>query len=81
MAAVRLTEVIAALDLGTAIPGFLWQIDVLTGEITTGRVVGVNGCPWCGLGRSKKDRSVKLLREELSYLWSPIRGLSKGDAR
>lgn len=69
MAAIRLDEVITALDAATAVPGYVWQIDVLSGEITAGTVVGVHDCRWCGLGKPKETRTVAELRETLRYVW------------
>ncbi|WZX99234.1 TOMM precursor leader peptide-binding protein [Bacillus sp. FSL W7-1360] len=43
------------------VSGCLWQMDVLTRESCRSLVVGVHGCPRCGLGRSEKDRSVDQL--------------------
>jgi bacteriocin biosynthesis cyclodehydratase domain-containing protein len=71
MAAIRVSEVITALDQGCVVPGHIWQIEVLTGEITTGTAIGVHDCPWCGLGKPKQARSVSGLQEELAYLWPP----------
>jgi bacteriocin biosynthesis cyclodehydratase domain-containing protein len=72
MAANRLTDAISVLDAKAATPGSVWQIDILTGEITTSRVIGVHDCRWCGLGKPKETRSAIELREALSYLWSPL---------
>lgn len=69
MAAIRLDEVIAAVDAETAVPGYIWQIDVLTGEINAGIVVGVHDCRWCGLSKPKETRAVAELRQELRDLW------------
>jgi bacteriocin biosynthesis cyclodehydratase domain-containing protein len=59
-----------AIDTSSVTPGLIWQLDILTGEITTATLVGVHNCTYCGLRRSPLERSVSGIREQLSYLWS-----------
>jgi bacteriocin biosynthesis cyclodehydratase domain-containing protein len=70
MAAVRLSETIDALDRSTATAGEVWQIDMITREITTSMVVGVHDCPWCGLGQSPRTRSFAGIQSHLADLWT-----------
>jgi bacteriocin biosynthesis cyclodehydratase domain-containing protein len=70
MTACRLTEVIGSVDSNEARPGSIWQVEMLTGEVSTGLVTGVHDCPFCGLGRSRSARSVGELKTSLAYLWS-----------
>ncbi|AEV84086.1 hypothetical protein ACWT_3063 [Actinoplanes sp. SE50] len=43
--------------------GRVRQIEVPTQQLRTGRVVGVHGCPRCGLGRDEQTRSYDRLPE------------------
>ncbi|OAJ76157.1 hypothetical protein AYJ08_19960 [Brevibacillus sp. SKDU10] len=52
----------------TSISGSLWQINILTSEPLQTQVIGVHGCPRCGLGRQEEDRSVAQLRVDLKNL-------------
>jgi bacteriocin biosynthesis cyclodehydratase domain-containing protein len=70
MGAARLAQTIQALDSSTAIPGQIWTIDLITRRIVVGTLVGIHGCPRCGLGRAEDSRSIAEMRSELSYLWS-----------
>jgi len=70
MAAVLLSEAVVALDSGVAVPGYIWQIEFLTGEITASALVGVHDCDWCGLKKPRATRSVEDLQKNISYLWS-----------
>jgi bacteriocin biosynthesis cyclodehydratase domain-containing protein len=45
--------------------GFVWKMDVFSGNVSTGRLVGVDGCPNCGSGRAFETRSCAQLREAL----------------
>ncbi|MEU4216692.1 TOMM precursor leader peptide-binding protein [Actinoplanes sp. NPDC026623] len=49
--------------------GRVRQIDVPTQQLHTGRVVGVHGCPRCGLGRDETTRSYERLPALLSGVW------------
>jgi bacteriocin biosynthesis cyclodehydratase domain-containing protein len=69
LAAARIVENIDALDSSTAIPGYIWQIDVLTRRETTGTMVGVHDCRRCGLQRLAATRGFVAMEQELSYLW------------
>jgi bacteriocin biosynthesis cyclodehydratase domain-containing protein len=69
MAASRIAQVIDQLDTGENLGGYLWQIDMTTGDISTSRAVGVHACPHCGLGRPSATRSFHEMQETLGYLW------------
>jgi bacteriocin biosynthesis cyclodehydratase domain-containing protein len=70
MAAARIAQIIDALDASTAVPGHIWQIDMITRQIVTGTMVGLHGCPQCGLHRDAHTRSFLEMRRDLEYLWA-----------
>lgn len=70
MASARLSHTIYALDSSSAVPGSVWEIDTLSREIKTGKVIGVHGCPYCGLKRAETDRGFAEMRSALNYLWT-----------
>jgi bacteriocin biosynthesis cyclodehydratase domain-containing protein len=70
LAASRLSEIIDAIDLGEDIGGHVWRIDMITRKTTVATMVGVHGCPQCGLPRPEETRSIDDIRAQLSYLWS-----------
>ncbi|KUL29609.1 TOMM precursor leader peptide-binding protein [Actinoplanes awajinensis] len=49
--------------------GRVRQIDVPTQQLRAGRVVGVHGCPRCGLGRDETTRSYVRLPDLLQGVW------------
>jgi len=51
--------------------GKLWQVDIFSREVTTGELVGVDGCCCCGLPRPLHSRTYTEMRESLAYLWNP----------
>jgi bacteriocin biosynthesis cyclodehydratase domain-containing protein len=70
MAAGRVSETIDAIDCATAVPGQVWQIDLLTRKTSTARAIGIDGCPRCGLGRQAATRGFSDLQTQLAYLWA-----------
>lgn len=68
MAATLIAQTMASIESSTAIPGYIWQIDMITRSVSTAVVVGVHDCSWCGLGRPKETRSFAALQEQLSFL-------------
>jgi bacteriocin biosynthesis cyclodehydratase domain-containing protein len=70
MGAARVSDTIDALDSARAVPGYIWQIDLLTRTITVGRAIGIDSCPRCGLGRFGPTRGISDLKEQLKYLWT-----------
>jgi bacteriocin biosynthesis cyclodehydratase domain-containing protein len=71
MGAVRICQVIEQIDSGEAVAGRLWQMDMLTRDITSSTVVGVHDCAQCGLHRDPKTRGSADLERRLAYLWPP----------
>ena len=72
LGAARLCEVVdavEAVDEGRSVAGTVWQIDMLTREITTSTSVGVDGCAQCGLRRDPNGRTVAEMQKALEYLW------------
>jgi bacteriocin biosynthesis cyclodehydratase domain-containing protein len=70
LAAVRLAQV--AREVETAphhAAGRVWWFDMMRRHATIGRVVGVHGCRWCGLGRDERKRSYAAMRAELDRLF------------
>lgn len=69
IAAARVAKVIALSDCSLVIPGYVWQIDILTRKMTSAIAVGVHDCPQCGMHRPASTRSCGDLRSDLTYLW------------
>jgi bacteriocin biosynthesis cyclodehydratase domain-containing protein len=74
MAAARISQTIAALDDQKALPGHVWEMNMLTREVTNSRVAGVHGCRRCGLGREPGTRSIAEIQQRLGYLWAGVSG-------
>lgn len=70
MGAARIRQTIEALDSSTATAGQIWQIDMLTGHVVTGLVIGVHGCSRCGEPRPESTRSYAEMQQKLGYLWT-----------
>lgn len=71
LAAAAVDDVVARLRADPeAEAGRVRQIEVTTQQMRTGRVVGVHGCPKCGLGRDETTRSYERLPEMLQEVWS-----------
>jgi bacteriocin biosynthesis cyclodehydratase domain-containing protein len=64
----RVSATIDALNSPHTLAGAIWQIDLLTLRITTGKVVGVDNCPRCGLHRPVEMRSVAEMQQALAHL-------------
>ena len=69
MGAARLSQIIDAIDSGVDRAGFIWQLDMLTGAISTGKLIGIHGCERCGTGRREDVRSYADMQSALKYLW------------
>lgn len=67
--AVQIASAIQSRDHLNQIAGNIWQIDLFTREVTTGYLVGVDGCPYCGLDRPLDSRSYAEMQTKLAYLW------------
>lgn len=50
--------------------GFVWRMDLNNREIIGRKVIVVDRCDLCGLGRGGWDISTKQMRESISYLYS-----------
>lgn len=70
MGAAKISEAVDALDSATAIPGSIWQIDMITRKVTTSTVVGIHNCSRCGLRQSPATRSFAEMQHRLAYLWT-----------
>jgi bacteriocin biosynthesis cyclodehydratase domain-containing protein len=70
VAAARTAAIVEAVDSGSALGGYTWQMDMITRAVATGTVVGVHGCDQCGLGRSVEERTFSAMRDDLSWLFS-----------
>lgn len=77
LAAARLSELIEDVDSLKASGGYIWQIDMMTREITTSIALGFHNCPRCGLHRDATQRSYATLRQDLAYLWAQGSGEAK----
>ena len=69
MGAARINEAVTLFQRAQAIPSAIWQIDMLSLDITQTVAVGVNDCPRCGLRRPPATRSFSELQKRLAYLW------------
>ena len=69
MGAARINEAVKLFQREQAIPGEIWQIDMLSLDITQTVAVGVNDCPRCGLQRPATTRNFSELQKNLAYLW------------
>ncbi|GIF05517.1 TOMM precursor leader peptide-binding protein [Actinoplanes siamensis] len=70
LAAAAAAEVVGRIrEDAAAEAGRVRQIEVATQQVRTGRVVGVHGCPRCGLGRDETTRSYERLPEMLQGVW------------
>jgi len=80
IAAARVFQLLQAWLTGAALPGNVWQIDMLTRVVATSTTVGIHGCPRCGLNRSAGERTYASLREALAHLWEPaVHAAGRGD--
>jgi bacteriocin biosynthesis cyclodehydratase domain-containing protein len=55
------------------IGGLIWQMHLFSGEVETGHLVGVDGCPVCGLNRPVESRTYSEAKKELAFLWEGTR--------
>jgi bacteriocin biosynthesis cyclodehydratase domain-containing protein len=69
IAATQINLLIEEMDSAVAVPGYIWQIDMMDRRITTSRVIAVHDCARCGLRRSRATRSYLEMRLELAHLW------------
>jgi hypothetical protein len=69
MGAARINEAVTLFQRAQITPAEIWQIDMLSLDITQTIAVGVHGCPRCGLHRPSATRSFSELQNRLAYLW------------
>jgi bacteriocin biosynthesis cyclodehydratase domain-containing protein len=72
LAAARISDCIDSLDTSRSIPGSIWEIDLMTRAIMTSKVIGIHGCPRCGLHRAEATRGFAELQQQLAYLWTNV---------
>jgi bacteriocin biosynthesis cyclodehydratase domain-containing protein len=62
--------------------GQVWVVDLFTRAVSSGKVVGIDGCAHCGLARDLQNRSFAQMKSELADLWMdselPIMGRGVG---
>ncbi len=69
LAAARAAAMLRRLERAPGeVAGRVWQMNVLTPRPSEGTVVGVHGCPSCGLGRNEEERSSAELQAALRWL-------------
>lgn len=67
-AAARIASAIRGAQDSSA-AGSVWEMDMLSRQIVTGTLCGVDGCTYCGQMHDPKTRSYAAVRTALSYLW------------
>ena len=70
LGAAKLAAVLDRILSGSALGGYIWEIDMITRDMFDWTVIGVHGCHQCGLQRPAETRSVTEMRESLKHLWS-----------
>jgi bacteriocin biosynthesis cyclodehydratase domain-containing protein len=70
IAASQIAQTLRALATSSEAAGYIWQMDLLTGRISTSTLVGIHNCPQCGLHRPALMRSVAEMRDALAGLWN-----------
>lgn len=68
MCAARIAAGIQSQNHLQELAGHIWQVHMLTQEVSTNFLIGVDGCAWCGLGRPFKNRTYAEIQEELACL-------------
>jgi bacteriocin biosynthesis cyclodehydratase domain-containing protein len=69
LGAAQLSRTIDRIDQDECAGGDLWQMNVLTREVTTSTVIGVDACLYCGLGRPLNDRTCRELQARFAGRW------------
>lgn len=62
----QIVKTLAARQTPREIAGSIWQRSVFTGQVSRGRLSGVDGCALCGLQRPLEDRTYRALQDELA---------------
>ncbi|MBB5061067.1 bacteriocin biosynthesis cyclodehydratase domain-containing protein [Granulicella aggregans] len=71
LAAARIAHLLRTIDNGCAVAGSVWQMNLLTLQVQQSTVVGIHGCPKCGLQRSLNLLSTGELQQTIKNLWAP----------
>ena len=74
MGASRICQMIRLLQEPAEYAGAIWQIDMLSFEITVSKLVGIHACSRCGLELNRHACGFDVMKAELSHLWK-----SEGD--
>jgi len=78
MAAVQIVAILGSREQLEQWAGKIWQLDLFSREVTTGELIGVDGCARCGLNRPLNTRSYAEMQDTLAYLWSEDSSGEKG---
>jgi bacteriocin biosynthesis cyclodehydratase domain-containing protein len=81
IAALRVAQLVNLLEsegeeTSQVVGGQVWQLDIISRQITTSTVVGIHGCVRCGLGRDEQTRSYKELQDKLLAFLNPTHATS-----
>jgi bacteriocin biosynthesis cyclodehydratase domain-containing protein len=70
MGAARVSQILDSPPGATLPAGHVWQIDMITREITTSTVVGVHDCPRCGRHLRPRERTFSEMQQRLAPVWA-----------
>lgn len=79
LAATRLAQLVEqSLESPEQVAGYHWRWNLINAEVLQGTVVGVHGCPFCGLRCDEQRRSHQAMREYLCqvFTWDAAHGAS-----
>ncbi len=68
IAAAQIANIIRSNKTLQQVAGHSWQLDLFTREVSTGFLVGVDGCPRCGLNRPLSTRTYAEMSTALGFL-------------
>lgn len=68
MGAARIASAIQSQSHLLELAGHIWKIHLFTKEVSTGFLIGVDGCAWCGMGRPLESRTYAEIQEKLAFL-------------
>jgi bacteriocin biosynthesis cyclodehydratase domain-containing protein len=74
LGALQIARVVESPEALLEASGSIWQFDAFSGSVSTGRLIGVDGCSQCGSGRDLSDRAYAQLAEALGFKWTPDAG-------
>jgi hypothetical protein len=69
LAAAQISRTLRRLEDGAAVGGSVWQMDVISRDVVTSTVIGVDACPRCGLQRPFEGRT---FRELITAFQAPV---------